>query len=395
MFSKKRKIKVGIIRSNMLNKWEMQTYELLIKYGISPVAICSQDNLYSLKEINLPIKKVKRIGQFNKIPLVSQIIQILTPLNNWLIGLDKAVSDTDILHTIDQHYPFSYQCVEAGKPTICTVWENIPFNNERSLYKKWKKGVYRKAAHFIAVTNKAKKALLAEGVSKDKITVIPAGINTEVFKPDQKDKMLMKKYGLKKDNINILFVGRLTPEKGILELVGAFSSLARKNTKLRLLIVGKGKLNGAIKRLAKKNKISENIIFLDFLEYSKMSRIYNLADIVCVPSKEHNTFINKIFGKKKVWEEQFGYVFVEAMACGKPVVSTISGSIPEVVQNGKTGVLVKPGNIYELKEALNRLIINNNLRDKIGREGRKVCMKKYNADKIAKQIALLYKKIIN
>jgi glycosyltransferase involved in cell wall biosynthesis len=114
-----------------------------------------------------------------------------------------------------------------------------------------------------------------------------------------------------------------------------------------------------------------------------MPQIHNLADIFCLPSTE-----------TKTWAEQFGYSLVEAMACGKPAVSTWTGSIPEIVKHRETGILVKPNNPVALKSALEELTANKLTREKFGTNGREWVLERFESNKIASQIAEIYRKVI-
>jgi glycosyltransferase involved in cell wall biosynthesis len=96
----------------------------------------------------------------------------------------------------------------------------------------------------------------------------------------------------------------------------------------------------------------------------------------------------------KTWAEQFGYSLVEAMACGKPAVSTWTGSIPEVVKHRETGILVEPNNPAALESALEELILNEAEREKFGVNGRDWVLQKFEADKVASQIAGIYRKVL-
>jgi glycosyltransferase involved in cell wall biosynthesis len=115
-----------------------------------------------------------------------------------------------------------------------------------------------------------------------------------------------------------------------------------------------------------------------------MPKIHNIADIFCLPSA--NT---------KFWAEQFGYSIVEAMACGKPAVSTYSGSIPEIVKDQSTGLLVEQHNPTALATALEKLVNDQQLREKYGTTARKWAVEKFEAEKIAKQIANVYQKVLS
>jgi glycosyltransferase involved in cell wall biosynthesis len=111
-----------------------------------------------------------------------------------------------------------------------------------------------------------------------------------------------------------------------------------------------------------------------------MPKIHNLADIFCLPSVA-----------TKGWEEQFGYALVEAMACGKPVVSTLTGSIPEVVKDGVTGILVNANDPHALQKALEELILNEKKRKNLGKNARQWVLQEFEANKIARQLAEIYR----
>jgi colanic acid/amylovoran biosynthesis glycosyltransferase len=141
----------------------------------------------------------------------------------------------------------------------------------------------------------------------------------------------------------------------------------------------KNKINTLISTL----KIYKKVKFLGSIKYADMPQIHNLADIFCLPSTE-----------TKSWAEQFGYSLVEAMACGKPAVSTWTGSIPEVVKHRETGILVKPNSPVELSSALEELTLNKALKEKFGANGREWVLQRFEADKVAGQIAGIYRKVL-
>ena len=154
---------------------------------------------------------------------------------------------------------------------------------------------------------------------------------------------------------------------------------------VELLIVGSGtpRMLSQINRLVADLKIGNKVKLLGGFKYSDMPQIHNLADVFCLPSIA-----------TKTWAEQFGYSMVEAMACGKPVISTSTGSIPEVVKDRATGILVKPDNSQVLKNALGELILDKQERDAFGRNGREWVLQKFEANKIAMQLAEIYRKFI-
>jgi alpha-maltose-1-phosphate synthase len=383
---------VGILRGPSLNPYEGQCFEKLPQYGFQPIGITTYDNTFNLSEIHFP----KRVGHnFNTItkgkirrPMHLARRASGYDFNSWnllIFDLKKLTADLDIIYSSDEWYPYSYQAVKTGIPTIIMQWENIAFNPKVIPYPKIRKYNHEYARHFVAITEKAKDALVLEGVTPDRISVVPAGLDCEKFRPMERNEQVVKKLGISQASIRILFVGRLVPEKGIFKLLIAFSMLLKKVENVELLIVGSGSPNNLlqIRQLVKNLKISGKVKFLGKIEYSNMPQIHNLADVFCLPSIP-----------TKNWAEQFGYSMVEAMACGKPVISTYSGSIPEIVKDHVTGILVQPEDPHELASAIEELIINERERENLGKNARNWVLREFEANKIAGKLAEIYRRFM-
>jgi len=383
---------VGILRGPSLNPYEGQYLEKLPKYGFQPVGITTYDNAVNLSEIHFPVRVGHNLKTLTKGKLWPLFVVAgkVTKYNfgSWnlrVFNLKKLTADLDVIYSADMWYPYTYQAVKTGIPTIVMEWENIPKNVEALPYSKIKKYNREHATHFVAITEKAKEALIIEGVGPDRISVVPAGLDCERFKPAEKNEQVAEKLGISKDLIRILFVGRLVPEKGIFDLLNAFSMVLRNVQNVELLIVGSGSssMQIQISQLVENLKIGGKVKFLGSIEYSNMPQIHNLADVFCLPSIP-----------TKTWAEQFGYSMVEAMACGKPVVSTSTGSIPEVVKDRATGILVKPNDPRGLESALEELILNKQERDAFGRNAREWVLQKFEANKVAGQLANIYSRFV-
>ncbi len=382
--------KVGVLRGPNLNPYEGQYFEKLTKYGFQPIGITTHDKVKHLPEITFPIREGHNLQTLTKGKLKPffSLVGRATKYNfeSWnfrVIGLKKLTEDLDIIHSADIWYPFTYQAVKTGKPTVATQWENLPFNVKGNPYTKIQEYNRQHVTHFIAITEKAKEALLTEGVNPERISVIPAGLDCDKFKPTTKK--TPNRFAISCDATKILFVGRLTPEKGIFDLLNAFALILESYQNVELLVVGTGtpRMQTEITGLAEKLKIQSKVKFLGNISYSEMPQIHNLADIFCLPSVETN-----------FWAEQFGYSMVEAMACQKPVVSTFTGSIPEIIKNGVTGILVEQKNPTELSFALRELLFDKKEREQFGRNGREWVLETFEANKVAKQLAALYERFI-
>ena len=213
--------------------------------------------------------------------------------------------------------------------------------------------------------------------------MIPAGIDCDRFKPTVKT--ATNRFGISNETTKILFVGRLTPEKGIFDLLNAYALLVKDHQNVELLVVGTGtqEIQAKITLLTESLKIQNKVKFLGSIGYSEMAQVHNLTDIFCLPSVETN-----------FWAEQFGYVMVEAMACEKPIVSTVTGSIPEIVKDRITGILVEQKNPVALKAALEELFVDKKKREQFGKNGREWVLEAFEANKVAKQLAALYTRFI-
>ena len=180
-------MKVGIIRGPFFNKWEMQTFEFVPELGINVVGIVPKEHFYNIQGIKFPIIETHQLSYLNKIPYLKLYIQKKLNLDYFLKGFNKIVKDMDLLHTAETYHIFTYQAIKSGKPTIVTIWENIPFNYHKKPFLKIIKSTFQNAKHFIAITNRAKESLIIEGVSEDKISVIPCGVNIQTFAPKTKN----------------------------------------------------------------------------------------------------------------------------------------------------------------------------------------------------------------
>ena len=378
------------MRGPNLNPYESQYFEKLPQFGFQPIGISTRDKVKELSYINFPVRSGHNLRSLTngKLKPFFSLVGRVTKYNfeSWnlrVIGLNKLIKDLDIIHSADIWYPFTQQAVKTGKPTVATQWENIPFNVKGKPYVKIQQYNRKHVAHFIAVTEKAKETLITEGVDPQKISVIPAGLDCYRFKPTPKT--ANNKFGILGDSTKILFVGRLTPEKGIFDLLNAFALLLKNRHNIELIIVGTGtpKMRSEIACLTINLNIQSKVKFLGSVSYSDMAEIYNLTDIFCLPSVETH-----------FWAEQFGYSIVEAMACEKPVVSTFTGSIPEIVRDRVTGILVEQKNPMMLQTALEELLLDKKERNQFGKNGRAWVLEAFEASKIAKRLAALYEQFI-
>ncbi|RLD17170.1 MAG: hypothetical protein DRI36_04590 [Caldiserica bacterium] len=151
--------------------------------------------------------------------------------------------------------------------------------------------------------------------------------------------------------------------------------LSDKDIKIsvKFLLVGSGKERRKMLKLIKRLNLERNVIVGEHLAYDKIPYLFNLGDIFVLPSIP-----------TRYWQEQFGYVLIEAMASGLPVVSTLTGAIPEVVSD--SGILVPPGDYSLLYKSIKSLIENSNLRKELGKRARRRVEDNFSAKQVGEKL---------
>ncbi len=172
--------------------------------------------------------------------------------------------------------------------------------------------------------------------------ILPNGVDTKRFTPGTKRDDLIERHGLAGRKV-LLTVARLAPEeryKGIDEVLEALPSLIEKIPNLSYLIVGKGEDRARLETKVVSLALVEHVIFAGYVPESEKADYYRLADVFVMPSSG----------------EGFGIVFLEAMACGIPVIAGNDDGAQEALRGGSLGALVDPGNTRELTSAIEQAL---------------------------------------
>ena len=259
--------------------------------------------------------------------------------------MKKLSSDVDLLHF---HLPnptsvLSFLMSGIKKPVIATYHSDIVRQEKLYyLYKPFEKAFFRRLNKIIATSPKYLETSKVLSGFKQKSTIIPLGISTERF--NCCDSNVVDCVKAKFNPPLILFIGKFRYYKGLHILIDAMQYV-----NATLLIIGDGD-----KKLQKKylcNANIEKIKFLGELSDQELDVYLNACDILVLPSVLRS--------------EAFGIVLLEAMACGKAVISTELGTGTSYVNlNGETGHVISPNSSYEMSKAINILLQNDNLREK-------------------------------
>ncbi|MGG3271377.1 glycosyltransferase family 4 protein [Priestia aryabhattai] len=220
----------------------------------------------------------------------------------------------------------------------------------------------------ISLSNNSKEILVNNGLSNEKVTVIYNGIFVEDI-----HNLLSNNFDQK--CINIITCGRLTQQKGQVYLIRALKQILLKKPNSQLYILGEGELEQNLKEEVINLGLSKNVTFLGFQEDALS--IVNNADVFVLPS---------------LWE-QFPISILEAMALKKPIIASSVNGIPE--QLGDTGILVEPGNVKGIIDALNKLLDSPGLKVELGEKAFQRYQENFTLNCMGKKTLIFYENTIN
>jgi glycosyltransferase involved in cell wall biosynthesis len=233
--------------------------------------------------------------------------------------------EADLLHA---HWlPSGWVAARTGRPYVVQVWGTDVELARRAPW--FARRVLRGARLVIAASGALADSARELGASK--VEVIPSGVD------------LPAAVGEEASPPEVLYAGRLSPEKGIEELVTAAAGM-------KLVVAGDGPLRASVPGA------------LGFVPHERLQELYARAALVACPSRR----------------EGFGVACLEAMAHGRPVVATDVGGLRDLVVDGETGLVVRPRDPVALRAALERLLADRDLRRRLGAEGRRRAQERFS-----------------
>jgi glycogen synthase len=324
---------------------------------------------------------------------------------NTCLHMNAETIDADVVHCHTWYAQFAGIVAKLcyGVPLVITThsleplrpWKREQLGHGYEASSWIEKTAIEMADAIIAVSEETKADVLKHfNVSKDKVKVIYNGINLKEYVVTSETSAL-DRYKINPQKPFVLFVGRITRQKGIIHLVNAIKYIDSE-TQI-VLCAGAPDTPEIAKEMelsvAEVKKTRKNVIWIDeMLDKKEVIQLYSHADVFCCPS---------IY-------EPFGIINIEAMACETAVVASAVGGIKEVVVNGETGILVpveqqnkapfEPLNpdkfSRDLANGVNKLIANKDLRNEMAIKGRRRVEESFDWVAIAKQTKNLYKSLL-
>lgn len=200
--------------------------------------------------------------------------------------------------------------------------------------------------------------LLENGYAPERLTVLPNPVDTASVEPSIGD------------GAHALYIGRLSPEKGVPTLLRAIEELD-----IPLRLVGEGPLRGDLESQAGRGRLRDRVAFAGYRTGEDLAREYRDAAFLVIPSE---------------WYENAPMAVLEAFAHGKPVIGANIGGIPELVEPGKTGLLFPPGDVEALRRALDDLWRNRAARGDLGAAARRRAEEEFSPDRHREQLLAIY-----
>ncbi|PYV69438.1 MAG: glycosyltransferase [Acidobacteria bacterium] len=241
------------------------------------------------------------------------------------------VNFTPIAHWLKKSFKIPFIALGHG----VEVWQIQSIRVRRAL---------RSADRLLAVSEFTRKRMAnALSISSNAIEMLPNTFDMQKFELGPKPHFLLKRYGLRHDQPVILTVARLSSVeqyKGYDQVLRALPAVKRVLPDVRYILGGRGPDRSRVLQLISELGVTDSVILAGYIPDYELSSFYNLCDVFAMPSRG----------------EGFGIVFLEALACGKPVIAGNTDGSVDAALNGRLGVLVDPGNVDEISMALMQVL---------------------------------------
>lgn len=290
----------------------------------------------------------------------------------------KQVRKDNIKHITSQDLAYLLELMKLEK-TIVTCHDLIPWVYDNNRLPTWKLNMrgLKKADRIITISEYSKSDIIKHvGYPENQISIVSPAVDHGSYFVNR-DKEIIKKFGIKNDEKVILYVGSEQPRKNIPFLLEAVSQLKKKLPEIKLLKVGTPQVPGIREKLHKLIEtlgLQKEVIFAGYVSESDLTKYYNAADLFVFPTLY----------------EGFGLPPLEAMACGTPVITSNVTSLPEVV--GDSAITTNPYDVNAFAEAMYNLLTDEKLRENMINKGLKRA-KLFNWERSAEETFKVYEQL--
>jgi glycosyltransferase involved in cell wall biosynthesis len=382
--------RIVVVRGHQATPWELRSWELLPpRFDVR--FLLTGSNAYDVGDVALEPVPARTLRDFLPRGRVGDIAAHAA--GDRYLGLAARLGDADVVHAEELSYWFAAEAARTkrklGYKLALTVWETLPLGEgfRNPVARRARRLVLAQTDLFLAVTERARDALLLEGVPEERIVVSPPGIDIARFRGTEQTTP---------EQHLLVSVGRLVWEKGHQDAIRALAAIRQglvdaPQGGARLRIVGSGPERARLEAHAKELGVADWIEFAA-AGYEEMPQVYAEASCLLLLSlPAAGCSLTPIGMPRCFWEEQFGMVLVEAMAAGLPIVASESGAIREVTRG--SAAFVAPGDWRGLAETLVKSVLARPPGERAAYDESLVGL--YSRESAAERLASAYDRLID
>ncbi|MBU2472877.1 MAG: glycosyltransferase family 4 protein [Patescibacteria group bacterium] len=328
-------------------------------YAVNLIKHCSKENVdfLVLSSVQSQINDLPSVKEYKVLPplFINRWIKLYVLIKNFF-KIRKLIQGADIVHVLAEPYGLIAYLVCRQRPILITLHGTYAVDalNRwylRGLYSR----VYQKAKKIICISQFTKDEVLKKIPDLNNLTIINNGVDYNKFQIDG---------SFESDTKNIVSVGALVSRKGYHISISAIAEVVKKYSNLKYYIIGNQKNKEyfeELKKIVVKYSLEKNVVFLENVLEGDLIKHYYQSDLF---------LLTPIYVEGSKFEG-FGLVYLEANACGKPVIGTYGCGAEDAIKDNYNGLLVNQNDISQTSKAIINILSNSDLAKTIGQNGRK------------------------
>lgn len=334
--------------------------EGLHRRGIENVLVCRRDTAIARAAAHFAEVRTIPMGGDLDFLLIARLLRLIRRIQPDLVHLHSRIG-ADVMGGIAARW--------AGVPVVHSRRQDNP-------EKPWAVALkYRLHDRVIAISEGIGRVLLSEGLPAAKLRCVRTAVDPRPFRISPDRSWLHGEFGLPRGSLVIGVIAQFIARKGHRFLLAALPRLRKRFPHLHVLFLGKGPLENEFKRSVQRLGLSGHVHFPGFRE--DLPRILPCLDLVVHPALR----------------EGLGVSLLQAASAGVPIVASQAGGIPEAVRDGVNGLLVPPGDVEALENAISSLLADPETARRMGQQGRELIEREFSVEKMVEGNLAVYQEL--
>ena len=314
-----------------------------------------------------------------KLPLLSKTSSLFTHYLEIRRTIKQAQIDVIVLYSIPTD---GLQTISlARKYDIPVIFRSIDVVHQlvrsrflRAITYMWEQRVYRNVDRILTLTPKLSDYVVRMGADRNKVQLLPLGVDTKRFNPNGNTTAIRKDLGLSEKDKLIVFVGTLFNFSGVDQYVEQMPSILEEIPEAKLLIVGGGELSEKLEKIVVDRDLKDKVILTGLQPYEKVPAYINIAD-VCINPFQLNRITKDVLPSK----------VLQYLACGKPVIASLLPGLASIIPDESCGVKYSKDMREMVRDTINLLRNEDELR-KLGQNGSEYVKRYHDLEGVAKHL---------